>query len=126
MMKPANNKIKVDYKIEDVEKMTLKSDLFDCVVDTFGLNYTLYPEKCLNEMKRVCKPNGKILLIESGKSNHQLLNYYLEIMLPLHIDKYGYFNNRDWEAIIGKSGLKIIEHEERLNGSIQIFVLENI
>ena len=32
---------------EDVEKMGFKNDVFDCIVDTFGLDYTLYPLKCL-------------------------------------------------------------------------------
>lgn len=100
LMKPANNKIEVNYKIEDVEKMNLKSDLFDTVVDTFGLDYTLYPEKCLQEMKRVCKKNGKILLMESGKSNSPILNHFLDLRLPLHLERYGYFNNRDWDEII--------------------------
>ena len=98
--------------------MTLRDDIFDCVIDTFGLDYTLYPEKCLKEMIRVCKPGGKILIAESGKSHYPLLNHYLELMLPYHIDKFGYFNNRDWEQIVSRSGLKILSHEEKLNGSI--------
>jgi methyltransferase OMS1 len=58
-----------------VENMTIKDNVFDTVVDTFGLDYTLYPEKCLKEMKRVCKPGGKILLLESGLSHYKSLNY---------------------------------------------------
>jgi ubiquinone/menaquinone biosynthesis C-methylase UbiE len=43
------------YAIEDVEYMTFKDNTFDTVVDTFGLEYYLNPEKAIKEMKRVCK-----------------------------------------------------------------------
>jgi ubiquinone/menaquinone biosynthesis C-methylase UbiE len=40
---------------------------FDTIVDTFGLEYTLNPEICLKEMKRVCKKDGLILLLNYGR-----------------------------------------------------------
>ena len=33
--------------MDDVENLTFKNDIFDTVVDTFGLDYTLNAEKCL-------------------------------------------------------------------------------
>jgi len=87
----------MNYKVEDVEKMTLRSDLFDTVVDTFGLNYTLHPLKCLKEMSRVCKPGGKILLLETGISHYQYQNFFFNYELPRYISEFGFFNNRDWE-----------------------------
>ena len=44
------------------------NDTFDTVVDTFGLCSFDDPVNALNEMARVCKGNGKILLLEHGKS----------------------------------------------------------
>ena len=43
LMKPILNNLDFNYKVDDVENMTLKSDLFDCVVDTFWLDYKLNP-----------------------------------------------------------------------------------
>ena len=71
LRKPVHSNIDVQYKTEDIENMTLKSDIFDSVVDTFGLIYTLNPKKCLKEMSRVCKPDGKIILIENGLSHYE-------------------------------------------------------
>jgi ubiquinone/menaquinone biosynthesis C-methylase UbiE len=48
--------VNIDYKIEDIERMTFKDNVFDTVVDTFGLEYYVNPAKALNEMKRVNKP----------------------------------------------------------------------
>lgn len=41
---------------------------FDTVVDTFGLCSFDDPIAVLRELQRVCKPDGKILLLEHGRS----------------------------------------------------------
>ena len=41
-------------------------DSFDCVVDTMTLNSCYNREKLANEMKRVCRPGGYILIMERG------------------------------------------------------------
>jgi ubiquinone/menaquinone biosynthesis C-methylase UbiE len=38
-------------------------------VDTFGLEFTINPDKCISEMKRVCKKDGIILLLNRGRSD---------------------------------------------------------
>ena len=52
--------------MEDSENLSFNNDSFDCVVDTFGLEYTFDPVKQLWEMKRVCKKGGLIFLMENG------------------------------------------------------------
>ncbi len=39
--------VDIDYKIEDVERLTFKDDVFDTIVDTFGLEYYPNPQKAL-------------------------------------------------------------------------------
>ena len=53
--------------MEDSEDMTFGNDSFDCVVDTFGLEYNFDPKQALKEIKRVCKNKGLIFLLENGK-----------------------------------------------------------
>jgi ubiquinone/menaquinone biosynthesis C-methylase UbiE len=48
---PSN--IDIEYKIEDVEKLSFNDNVFDTVVDTFGLECYVNPKKALQEMKRV-------------------------------------------------------------------------
>lgn len=47
--------------------MDSADDMFDFVVDTFGLCSFNDPVNVLREMARVAKPDGKILLLEHGK-----------------------------------------------------------
>lgn len=60
LLKSASN-INISYRLEDVENMSFKENTFDTILDTFGLEYYLNPEKAISEMKRVCKP-GKMNL----------------------------------------------------------------
>ena len=52
--------------IEDVHKMEFKDEIFDTVIDTFGLECTYDPAKAYSEYKRVLKPGGKMILMERG------------------------------------------------------------
>jgi len=60
----------------------LLDDSFDCVVDTFGLEYYCNPEKAIKEMKRVCKKDGKILILTTGLSYYDLLNLFINFKTP--------------------------------------------
>lgn len=51
----------------DGHDLKFEDNSFDTVVDTFGLCSYNDPIKVLHEMKRVCKKDGKIILIEHGK-----------------------------------------------------------
>ncbi len=72
---------------------------FDSVVDTFGLEYTIDPCKCLSEMKRVCKKDGLILLLNRGKSQIPIFNWLNSFSYPKEVAEQGFFNNRDWTQI---------------------------
>ena len=50
----------------DVHKTPFSDDSFDTVIDTFGLECSYDVETCYQEIKRVTKKGGKILLLERG------------------------------------------------------------
>ena len=81
---------------------------FDTVVDTFGLCSYDDPIAVLKEMKRVCKPNGKILLLEHGRSKTwSFLTKYLDKNAERHAKNWGCVWNRDLDQIIEESGLEM-------------------
>lgn len=84
--------LKVDYQLQDVEKLSFEDGSFDTVVDTFGLEYYVKPHLALLEMQRVCKDKGKILVLASGLSSNKYLNYYLRFKQPKSLGKFGRFN----------------------------------
>lgn len=81
---------------------------FDTVVDTFGLCSYDDPVKVLQEMARVCKPQGKILLLEHGRSKSwDGLSQYLDKHAERHAKNWGCVWNRDLDEILQKSGLQL-------------------
>mmetsp|Transcript_89153 Transcript_89153/g.181863 ORF Transcript_89153/g.181863 Transcript_89153/m.181863 type:complete len:268 (-) Transcript_89153:1199-2002(-) len=79
---------------------------FDTVVDTFGLCSYDDPVAVLKEMKRVCKPDGKILLLEHGRSKTwSSITRYLDKNAERHAKNWGCVWNRDLDKIIKDSGL---------------------
>ena len=81
---------------------------FDTVVDTFGLCSYNDPVAVLGEMARVCKPGGKILLLEHGRSKSwDFLSKYLDKHAERHAKNWGCVWNRDLDSILEKSGLQL-------------------
>ena len=77
-------------------------------------------------MKRVCKPDGHILILTSGKSSsNEFLDKYLDLRTPYMVQNYGYFANRDWSKIITEEEFKIERFERELNGTLYFYVLRN-
>ena len=85
---------------------TFPDNSFDTVVDSFGLCSFDDPVAVLKEIQRVCKPDGKILLLEHGRSkSYSGLNGYLDKHAERHAKNWGCVWNRDIDEIVEKSGL---------------------
>jgi len=54
--------------VADASHIPYSNDTFDTVVSTFGLCSFDDPVAVLKEMQRICKPGGKLLLLEHGRS----------------------------------------------------------
>lgn len=99
LLKPASF-IEYNYVIGDVKSMPFSDSSFDTVIDTFGLEYVYEPEKALKEMRRVCKKNGRILLLLQGISPTPELAKLTELKMGSELLHGGYFNNRNWDTYI--------------------------
>jgi methyltransferase OMS1 len=92
----------------DAAKLMFQDDSFDCVVDTFGLCSFDDPVAVLQEMARVCKPDGKILLLEHGRSKSwQSLSDYLDKNAERHAKNWGCVWNRDLDELLKKAPLNL-------------------
>jgi len=96
--------------VADASKLTsyYPNNSFDTIVDTMGVCSFDNPVETLQEIQRICKPNGKILLLEHGRSQTWTgMNKFLDDNKERHAMNWGCVWNRDIEAIVRQSGLEI-------------------
>jgi methyltransferase OMS1 len=105
-----------DLEIKDVEHVVQPTVLgnkvdegFDTIVQTMGLCSTDDPEGLLKNLGKLVKQDGRIMLLEHGKSHYDWLNRILDQTAPQHAAKHGCWWNRDIGAIAEKSGLQVME-----------------
>jgi demethylmenaquinone methyltransferase/2-methoxy-6-polyprenyl-1,4-benzoquinol methylase len=70
----------------DAESLPFTDNSFDCVCCAFGLRNLQKPQQALDEIRRVLKPGGKLLLLEFCTPQNSTLSFlyqcYLRIIIP--------------------------------------------
>jgi methyltransferase OMS1 len=84
-------------------------DGYDTVIQTMGLCSTPEPVKLLQNIEACTSENGKILLLEHGKSHYNWLNDLLDKTAPAHADEHGCWWNKDIGQIVEESGLEVVD-----------------
>ena len=54
----------VNWKLGDVTRLPFEDESFSLVVTRYSFHHLIEPKQVLAEMTRVCKPNGKLLIID--------------------------------------------------------------
>ncbi|EWC46223.1 hypothetical protein DRE_04601 [Drechslerella stenobrocha 248] len=80
---------------------------FDRVIQTMGLCSQESPVDTLRNLERQCKPEGRILLLEHGRSHYNWLNRILDAYVLDHARNWGCFWNRDIGKLLEESGLVV-------------------
>lgn len=127
MLKQASikaSKVPVKFVQSDAHDLsaTFSDERFDTVVDTFGLCSFEDPVYVLQEMQKVCKPDGQILLLEHGVSNSRWMRKFMDKKATKHAHSWACIFNRDIEGIIEKSGLVVQSIERRHFGTTYFIV----
>lgn len=115
----------IELQLGDSERLLFDDNNFDAVIVAFGVRNFENLEKGLQDMFRVLKPNGKVVILEFSRPSvfpfKQLYSFYFKAILPL-IGKivskddaaYTYLpesvqqfpDGKDFLAILNKIGFK--------------------
>ena len=99
----------ITFLIMDAEAIGLQDKSFDTVVSSMTLCTFPAPVAALQEMARVCRTNGRILLVEHGRSDCERLGRWQDRRADRHEAKVGCHWNREPLEIVLKAGLKVID-----------------
>ena len=94
------------------ENIPEENDSFDTVVITYTLCTITDTNKALEEIRRVLKPNGKLIFCEHGKAPEKSIQKWQTMINPFWKRLGGGCNlNRDIPLIIEENGFKISNME---------------
>lgn len=91
----------------DVQNLEFEDNAFDTVVGSFVFCSVPDPIKGLQEVGRVCKPGGKIILLEHVLSANRVLSWLMNLVNPVVVGIMGPNINRRTVENVANSGLKV-------------------
>lgn len=117
LAKKAMSKIPIEIVNIGAEQLPFDNDSFDTVVATLVFCTIPDVEKALLEMKRVCKPEGKILLFEHVKLDNRFLAKLQDWLTPFWKKICdGCCLNRETTYLLKKNGYQMIHMEKFYRG----------
>lgn len=101
----------------DAQAMDFPDNTFDTVVATCVFCSVPDPVKGLAEVKRVCKPDGKIILLEHVRSESPVIGWLMDVLNPISLHLIGSNINRRTVQNVISAGIQLQKVED-LRGKI--------
>ncbi len=98
---------KVDLRLMDVQDLDFADETFDTVITTCVFCSVPDPVKGLKEIRRVCKKDGKILMLEHVISKKPLIGRLMNFLNPVIVRVVGANINRETVENLQQAGLKV-------------------
>jgi demethylmenaquinone methyltransferase/2-methoxy-6-polyprenyl-1,4-benzoquinol methylase len=131
----------------DAGDMPFDDNEFDSMGITFGLRNLVYENsnasKHLSEMKRILRPGGQLVVLESSKPRSPLWrvfnDFYLRFILPylgglisgnlkayqyLASSSKNYYTREEMTKILREAGFKLVQSRSLFLGSVMLLLLE--
>jgi len=105
--KASKQKVKVRLQQMDVQNLEFEDNTFDTVVTSFVFCSVPDPVRGLTEGERVCKPGGKVVLLEHVLSANRIMAWLMNLANPLAVRMFGANINRRTAENVSKSGLAV-------------------
>ena len=99
--------IKVCLEQMDVQNLLFEDNSFDTVIGSFVFCSVPDPATGLKEVERVCKPGGKVVLLEHVLSTNRVLAWLMNIVNPVVVRIMGANINRRTVENVSKLGLVV-------------------
>lgn len=105
--KASKQNMKIRLQQMDVQNLRFEDDTFDTVVASFVFCSVPDPVRGLLEIERVCKPGGKVALLEHVLSANRILGWLMNLANPIVVRLMGANINRRTVENVTRSGLVV-------------------
>lgn len=108
----------------NAESLPFAENSFDAAFATLVFCSLEKPENAFRELKRVVRPNGKIVLLEHVRPNG-LFGYFFDFLNILTLALIEDCFNRETAKLAENTGLQVIEVKKKVFGAVNLIVCEN-
>jgi ubiquinone/menaquinone biosynthesis C-methylase UbiE len=105
MLARARSRGAANVVVMDAERLAFRDGSFDTVVSTLATCTFPDPVAALREMRRVCRPGGRILLLEHGRSSRPGVAAWQDRRAAKHAACLGCWWNREPLESVCRAGL---------------------
>ena len=125
MLERARNRAarqKVDVRLQqmDVQNLEFDDNTFDTVAATFVFCSIPDQVRGIREVERVCKPGGKVVILEQDLSSNRILGWLLNVANPLLVRMIGANFNRRPVDNVARSGLRVEQVTDLWRGRFKL------
>jgi ubiquinone/menaquinone biosynthesis C-methylase UbiE len=106
----------VSFLLADAEALPFSDESFDTVVSSLSTCTFPDPVAALKEMARVCRPQGKVLLLEHGRSDREWLGRWQDRHADQFAKSLGCHWNREPLGLTRQTGLKVYRAKRNFFG----------
>lgn len=131
MLEKARAKTKDIENIEliemDAQDMKFEDNTFDTVITSCVFCSVPDPIKGLKEIRRVCKNNGKIIMLEHMRSNKEIVGKFMDIINFIPLNIWGANINRKTIENLKRAGFneKDIEYQDIWSDIVKLIEIRN-
>jgi ubiquinone/menaquinone biosynthesis C-methylase UbiE len=122
-VKKLNKRVKLIHM--DAQNMDFPDNTFDRVITTCVFCSVPDPVQGLKEIRRVCKPDGKIIMIEHVRSDKKIMGLVMDIFNPFTLNLYGANINRRTVENVKMAGFTNIEETNLTSDIVKRIVIYN-
>jgi len=95
-------------RVMDAEQMDLPDHSFDKVIAMYVVSVVPHPERLISEMRRVCKPDGVMIIVNHFRSSCRVING-VEAMLRPFAEWIGFTPDVELSHFVADNDLEVID-----------------
>lgn len=114
----------IHFALMDAQDLALHDQSFDVAVATCVFCSVPDPVLGLQELRRVLRPNGRLLLLEHGRSGLPVLGPSMDLLSRVTVRVAGTNTNREILRNVQRAGFRILEVDDLFLDIVKLVVAE--
>jgi ubiquinone/menaquinone biosynthesis C-methylase UbiE len=102
----------------DAQRLAFADDSFDTVISSLSTCTFPDPDRALKEMARVCRPDGRVLLLEHGRSSVGPVARFQDWRADAHYEKHSCRWNQEPLALLEGTDFSVVDASTAVLGII--------